>query len=469
MPEVLEWRAQPRQMAFLQRREKECLFGGARGGGKTDALVAYITLRANKYPGSKHVIIRRAWVDLMKAGGAVLRSHEMLGGRAAWNGQYRRWTFPNGSVLEFGHCKDEADKQQYQGAQYDTVCFEEVTQFTETQYFAISASARTTRTDLETRIRATGNPGGIGHGWVKKRFVDPFPAGNVTISDQETGRTRSFIPSRVYDNLALMNADPEYVAVLKAMPEGLRRAWLDGSWDSFEGQVFTEFDPTRHVVAPFPIPPSWRRIIAIDYGYAAPFCALWLAQDPETQNVVIYREVYETKKRDATQVKLILAAMPREERALIRAGIADPSMWQKKGENGVSPADVYLRGGLPLMPAKNNRLHGKMRVHEFLSLRVENEEPTVIPALRIFSTCTNLIRTLPNLVYDKHQVEDVDTHTEDHPYDAARYGLMALSRRPLGSFTILATDGYPSTPPQPLTAEQRDAERRMADIIAGRT
>lgn len=466
MPDIYEWKAQPRQLAFLNRVEKEVLFGGARGGGKTDAAVVYMILRAEKYPGSRHLILRRQWMDLMKSGGAASRSHVFLDGRAQWNGQFRRWTFPNGSTIEFGHCKDEDDKQQYQGPAWDSILFEEVTQFSETQYFAISAAARTTRNDLETRIRATGNPGGVGHGWVKRHFVAPFPAGNITLTDPQTGRSKCYVPSRVYDNYALVAADPEYVAALKALPESLRRAWLEGSWDTFEGQAFTEFDPVQHVVEPFHIPDTWRRLVAIDYGYNAPYCALWMAQDPAPPfNVVVYREVYERWKRDALQVKTILKAMSPAERQIIRAGIADPAMWQRKGENEVSPADIYMRGGLPLVPAKNDRIHGKQRVHEFLALDVEKQEQ--VPALRIFRTCANLVRTLPDLVYDQHRVEDIDTKTEDHAYDALRYGLMALSRRPLRVFDVLARDG--SLTDTSKTPEQLDAERRMAEIATGRS
>ena len=448
------WQAQPRQMAFLERQEDEVLFGGARGGGKTDALVAYMVLRASKYPKSTHLILRREWVDLVKAGGAVSRLQEFVGSQWSWHGQYRRFTAPNGSTIEFGHCKEEEDRRQYQGAQYHTVGFEEATQFSDTQYYSITGSLRSSRIDVPTRIRLTGNPGGVGHGWVKKRFIDPFPAGNVTITEKDTGLTISFIPSKVFDNRALTEADPRYIARLKALPSSLRDAWLNGSWDVFEGQVFTEFDPSIHVLDPVSIPSHWRRIIALDYGFNAPFCALWMAQDPDTYEVLVYRELYNTGQRDRVQAQSIIKAMGPKERNQISMVIADPSMWARKGENEVSPADIYIKEGLSLVPAKNSRLHGKMRVHEFLA-------PEPRPLLRIFTPCVNLIRTLPTLVYDDKRVEDVNTRTEDHAYDALRYGLMALSRRPLGSFQMRMTEdlGDPIR-----DAQDQEAQRRMYEI-----
>ena len=466
-------------MAFLERTEDEVLFGGARGGGKTDALVAYMILRASKYAKSNHLILRREWVDLIKAGGAVSRMQEFVGEKWAWHGQYRRFTAPNGSTVEFGHCKEEEDRRQYQGAQYHTVGFEEATQFTDSQYFSITGSLRSSRMDIPTRLRLTGNPGGVGHGWVKKRFIDPFPSGNVTVKEKDTGLTLAFIPSRVFDNMALTNADPRYIARLKALPDALKKAWLNGSWDVFEGQVFTEFDPAVHVLVPHKIPDDWRRIVAIDYGYNSPFCALWMAQDPQSLRVIVYRELYGPGNRDKIQAQSILKAMTPSERARVTY-IADPSMWARKGENEVSPADIYGREGLALIPAKNNRLHGKMRVHEYLAPDVlllgPGDDGTPlgpqIPGVRIFRTCENLIRTLPNMVYDERRVEDVNTHTEDHAYDALRYGLMALSRRPLGSFTMKLAEsfgdfdvGEPNFG-TPQGAMDRDALNRLGEIAS---
>lgn len=424
------WTPHPRQRDFLQRHEDEVFYGGARGGGKTDALLAWNIIRRQKYAGSRGLFLRRNYNDLVKQGGAIPRSHELLDGVAHWNGTTHTWLFPNGSVLEFGHCKDEASRAKYQGPQYEDVTFEEVTQFTETQFSAIRASARTTRSDVRTRVRAAGNPGGVGHGWVKARFITPNPGGGETITETLPSgltRTRVFIPSRVYDNPSIVENDPGYLAVLESLPAAIRRAWLDGSWDVFEGQCFAEWDYGRHVITDveaFAIPEHWPRYRCVDWGYARPFVCLWLAQSPATREVICYREASVKGLRDEEQVALINRLTPAGE--TISRTVADPSMWAKRLDAAFSARDAYRLGGVVLAKGTNDRLPGKMRVHEFLAV----DAMTKRPRLRVFRTCTHLIASLPNLVYSQVDPEDVDTEGDDDAYDALRYGLMALARPP---------------------------------------
>ncbi|MCX6021604.1 MAG: phage terminase large subunit, partial [Chloroflexi bacterium] len=291
---VQVWRAQPRQAAFLRRTEIEALYGGAAGAGKTDALLVFSIRRRVRHPGSRGLLLRRTYADLNREGAAIARSRELLEGAGVrWTASDHKWRFPNGSVLEFGALETEPDVYKYQGAQYDDICFDELTQFSSFQYRFLMGRTRTVRTDLKPLIRAATNPGGAGHGWVKERFVENA-APLTPFTDPLTGLTRIFVPARLWDNKALTTADPDYERRLLALPEAERRAYLDGDWDVFSGQVFREFRRDRagqewHVVRPFAIPAEWRRFRALDFGIGAPMCCLWFARDP-AGGVVVYRE-----------------------------------------------------------------------------------------------------------------------------------------------------------------------------------
>lgn len=427
----MRWVAQPRQSEFLSREEDEVLYGGAAGGGKTDALLIDLIAMCTEHPGSNTLLIRRRLNDLKKPGSAIPRSHEMLSGRASWNGSESKWTFRNGSVLQFGHCQHETDVYNYQGAQIDRLAFDELTQFTEFQYRYLKSRVRATQPGVRTGTRAATNPGGVGHAWVKERFIQgrsPETPWSVRESVQtpsgETGErdlSLAYIPARVWDNQALLDRDPDYPVRLASLGDSLSRALLEGDWDQFEGQYFTEWRREVHVVEPFPIPPQWARYRAVDYGYSSPFCCLWLAHAPSGE-IVVYREVYGTKRLDRDQALMIKARSAGE---TFRGSFGDPSMWsaQHNGYEVQAPAGSYAEMGVPLTRAHNDRRVGWQRLREVLAWQ---SDPRIHPRLRVFATCVNLIRTLPALIHDERDPEDVDTEGEDHAADALRYGLLGM-------------------------------------------
>ena len=251
-----------KQKEFIDTHESEVLFGGAAGGGKSYGQVADALLFALKYPKSKQLILRRTFAELDKS---LIRLALSLYPKEiySFNQSSHTGKFVNGSIIDFGYCAGELDVYQYQSAEYDVIRFDELTHFTESQYVYLISRVRGANT-YPKQVKSTTNPGGIGHGWVKARFVDPSPAGEPFIG--EDGLRRIFIPSLLSDNKFLEEGDPEYRKRLLALPERERRALLYGDWNIFEGQYFTEFDPTRHVIAPFEIPVSWRKYRTIDYG-----------------------------------------------------------------------------------------------------------------------------------------------------------------------------------------------------------
>jgi hypothetical protein len=444
-----DWRAQPKQAAFLTAPEDEVFYGGAAGGGKTDGelMLGYRTCMA--LPGSRVLLLRRTFADLSKGGAAIDRSHELFGGIGKYNQQEHRWRFPNGSWLDFGHLQYEHTVTNYQGAQYDVVLWDELTQFTEYQYLYVLSRVRSPR-GYPVKFRATGNPGGIGHGWVRKRFVDAAPWGDPFATTNDSGETAGsgrFIPAKLADNRQLLARDPGYANRLNALPYALRKALKDGDWDVFEGQVFVEWRRDTHVVRPFTIPASCRRRVGLDWGTNRPFVALWLAwglrlqADPEPlapcdgEHVYVYREFARRGLRDE-QMADAVAARSKDE--AIREHLADPnSFWLKNTQTGLNPAALFAARGVTLHPSNNARILGKRRVEQLLARCACG-----VPRLRVFETCPELIRTLPSLPYDKFDVEDVDTGAEDDAYDALRYGLMGPGAMPPAGESVTLSGMY---------------------------
>lgn len=311
------------------------------------------------------------------------------------------------------------DWRQYESDEYQYIAFDQLTSFAEIQYEALFSRARSSK-GIPCYVRAATNPGNLGHGWVKRRFIDGAEFGvprkfTYKLPDGETlTLSRVFIPARVQDNPYLMR-DRMYLARLAALPEHLRRAYLDGDWTIAEGQFFSTWRNDLHVVAPFKIPEHWRRFISIDWGYNAPFCALWFAVSPERRKYC-YRELYAREMNDSDQAKSVLRLSGDEK---IYEVYADPSCWgEARGKNkwGVTIAEAWQKEGLNAIPADNRRINGWQRCRGALQLAPDGKPWTVF-----FSTCTDAIRTIPDSVIDKNRPEDLDTDGEDHPADAWRY------------------------------------------------
>ena len=440
------WRPQPRQAKFMSRPEFECLYGGAAGGGKSDALLCE-ALRQIHVPNYKGIIFRKTNPQLTELVDRSYKLYKTACRGAVYNITNKVWKFPSGAQIYFGNMQHEKDKTNYQGKAYDFVGFDELTHFTYDEYMYLFSRCRPTAPGTRCYIRATTNPGGIGHGWVKDRFITIAPAETPVPFVYEvhtpTGETikikrkRIFIPSTVFDNKELLKNDPGYLGNLAMMPEKERNALLYGDWDSFSGQVFTEwvndskhYEDRRHthVINPFRIPSYWNVYRSFDFGYAKPFSVGWYAVDPDGK---IYRikEYYgctgEPNKglmidpvEIATNIKRIEKEDPQlKGRNII--GIADPSIFdESRGESVArmmerSPNFIYFSGG------DNTRIPGKMQFHYRFAFD-ENGDCM----FQVFNTCKHFIRTIPTLVYDDAHVEDINTDMEDHIYDECRYLLM---------------------------------------------
>lgn len=301
--------------------------------------------------------------------------------------------------------------------EYDVIGIEEATQFTEDQVVRLATRNRSTRTDFKPRMYYTCNPGGVGHQWVKRLFIDR------NYRNSEKPEDYVFIPAKVYDNLALMDANPEYIDSLKNLPEDLRRAYLEGDWDGLMGQFFKEWRRDKHVCEPFDIPSHWNKFRSMDWGYNDPCCVLWLACAPDSR-IYVYDEIYQTQTLANNMAPLIKR---KTELDKISYTVASPDMWAKRGGilkadggiTGDSIADVFAKCGVPLRPADNSRLVGWQRIREYL-----RDAPDGRPYLQVFSNCKNLIETMPMLQFDEHNREDA-ADGNDHAPEALRYGLMS--------------------------------------------
>lgn len=441
----------PKQKIFLRDHHKYIAFGGSRGGGKSWSVRVKAFLLSMRYPGIIIMIIRRSYPELYAN---HIKPFKRMLPKALYkyNDSKKEITFLNGSQIVFKYCANEKDLDNFQGTECDILFIDEATQFSEEQFKILNACVRGVADRIEDkfpkRVYLTCNPGGIGHQWVKRLFIDR------NYLSGEKPEEYSFIQSGVRDNKILMEQQPEYIAQLEALPPKLREAWLEGSWDIFFGQFFEDFidkpehykDRTwTHVIEPFEIPEGWKIYRSFDWGYAKPFSCGWWAVDYDG---VVYRilELYGCTAEPNTGIKWTPAQVFAEihkietEHRWLKGkrirGIADPAIWD--AEFGESIAEVAAKHQVFFEKGDHQRIPGWMQVHYRLAF-----DENGFPMMYIFKNCKAFIRTIPLLQFDDHKVEDLDTEGEDHVADEVRYFLMS---RPIKPRVKHQPDNYEQNP-----------------------
>ena len=434
------------QTAFLSASEREVLYGGAAGGGKSYAMLAD-PLHGLNDPNFSGLLVRHTTEELREL---IQKSQELYPKAIPgikWSERKSQWTSPRGGRLWMSYLDKDMDVMRYQGQAFNWIGFDELTQWaTPFAWNYMRSRLRSASKDLGLYMRATTNPGGAGHSLVKKMFIDPSPA-NKTFwaTDIETGDTitfpkghsregeplfkRKFIPASLFDNPYLAEGG-DYEAMLLSLPEHQRKQLLEGNWDVNEGAAFPEFNRKIHIVESFDIPNGWAKFRACDYGYGSWTGVLWIAVAPDEQ-LIVYREMYVTKVTASDLADLILQAEAND--GTIRYGVLDSSLWHNRGDTGPSLAEQMNMKGCRWRPSdrsKGSRVSGKNEIHR----RLQVDEFTNEPRLVFMAHCTNTIAQIPSLPLDKRNPEDVDTNAEDHLYDALRYGFMTRPRSSLWDY-----------------------------------
>lgn len=415
-----------KQQAFIDSQAFETLFGGAAGGGKSYGQLVDGLLYALKYPKSKQIIFRSTFADLEKS---LIRTSMNLYplSIANYNDSKHTWKFKNGSIIDFGYIQYEKDVYQYQSAEYDVIRFDELTHFTEFMYTYMISRCRGAN-PYPKGIKSSTNPGGVGHNWVKERFIDIGAPNVIHTCKLETGETttRIFIPSLVQDNKFMLTYDPDYIKRLDALPEKERKALKYGNWDIFDGQFFTEFDRNIHVIEPFVIPKDWYVYFVMDYGLDK-LAGYWIAVD-YNNNAYVFREVYESNLL-VSQARDKIKEMTNED---VYMYLAPPDLWNRHKETGKSTADIFAEGNVTLYKTNNDRIQGWLQMKEWLK-PYKDEQGCTTAKLKIFNTCKNLIRCLPQVQHDAKRVGDIanEPHELTHSVDAIRGFCVYWTQEPI--------------------------------------
>ncbi len=428
-----------KQERFISSSAFETLFGGAAGGGKSYGQLIDAFLYALKYKKSKQIIFRKTFPDLEKS---IIRVSLELYPReiATYTSNKHIWAFKNGSIIDFGYIDNENDVYQYQSAEYDVIRFDELTHFTEYMYTYMISRCRGAN-NYPKAIKSSTNPGGIGHTWVKERFIDIGEPNKVheckLLPDSNSISTRIFIPSLVTDNKFMLEYDPQYIERLDNLPEKERKALKYGDWDIYDGMFFPEFKRTLHVIEPFLIPKEWNKYIAIDYGLDM-FAVVFVAVS-EKKKAYVYKEIHKSNLIVSDACQMLKSYM----RGETYKGIYAPrDLWNRNRDTGKSTAELFYEGGIMLELASSDRIGGWLNVKEWIKPKKARNEQTgkiyIDSDLKIFSNCLNLIRCLPQLQHDEKNPNDVATEPHDitHITDALRYFCISRPQPPIINKTI---------------------------------
>lgn len=448
------WKPFPRQEFALSVPPSifEILFGGSRGPGKTDCGIVWLTgdeLPNNKlyidHPRYRALVLRRNYEDLVDWIDRAAYLYKRYGAQIVGKPAEVRW--PSGAKFRLGHLKDRSSYEKYLGHEYHRILIEELTQISQlSHYIKILGSCRSTISELKTQVFNTSNPGGKGHVWVKKRFISPGPA-NIPFKGND-GRRRIYIPGTIEDNPVLVEKDPEYVNYLDGLKETdyeLWKAWRLGDWDTFAGQYFRGFRKDIHVPKrPFEPKPKLPRFAGVDWGYEPGFFVFMSGalQKVEYEEVSfnrlwIFSEIFGQRKDPQEWSDEIKTTLDLDSFSWIRG---DPSMFIKQPDGSRSIADQFIEQGVNIIPANNDRINGWMALRNWLSLA-----PDGMPYLLINPFCHNLVRTIPEMIHDENNVEDLDTELDDHFVDALRYmvihvkwidAAVGLAKRPVAKKPI---------------------------------
>ena len=447
------------QTEFLASTEQEVLYGGSAGGGKSYSLVAD-PVRYFNSPYASMLLVRRSTEELRELISVSKQLYPKAVPGIKFMERDKTWVAPSGATLWMSYLDRDDDVMRYQGQAFNWIGFDELTQWPSSYPWDYMRSRlRTTKASgLPLYMRATSNPGGPGHQWVKKTFVDPEVHNkSFWATDTDTGKAicwpkghsregeplfkRRFIPATLFDNPYLAE-DGMYEANLLSLPETQRKRLLEGNWDVNEGAAFPEWNRNIHVIEPFDIPNNWAKFRACDYGYGSHTGVVWIAVSPSEQ-LIIYRELY-VSKVIATDLADMILETEKEEK--IRYGVLDSSLWHKRGDTGPSLAEQMIIRGCRWRPSdrsKGSRVSGKNELHRRLQVDEFTEEPRIV----FFNTCVNTVNQLPSLPLDKNNPEDVDTHAEDHLYDALRYGIMTRPRSSLFDYDPANNVGFQASDP----------------------
>lgn len=420
---------QDKQWQFMNDPHKFRLYGGAKGGGKSHAMRMECVKQCLSAKNVRGIALRRTNKEIEENMVTPMLG-ELPPSMYTYNATDNIVTFKNGSTLRFSYCRNKKDVQQYQGIEYDFICIEELTHWTEAEFKIIRTCLRSARKGITPNFFASTNPGGVGHTWVRRIWV------NRDFKGREKPNDYSFIPATVYDNKILLDSNPDYLELLEDLDEIQRRAFLLGDWDAFEGQYFTEFNRDLHVIDPFvPLVGVKRRIVHGDFGSAAPSAIYWSALMNDGR-MITYRELYEPFLYESL-ADAICDNTTEEEWGELVVFAVDPSICGKKSEDtGNTGADVLDKrfierdSNLRTYPANNNRLDGWRSTKAWMHPR-KDKDGKEYSLWVVTSNCRNLIRTIPEQMHDERNVEDMDTTLEDHPSDGLRYGIMEFNVEPV--------------------------------------